>query len=362
MKVPVISSLILLGGLSSLPAIERPKSLDDINSKVDVRATSKQGKDGAQAQGQAQENLKEQGADQRNEPEAIPHVDQPPGAWLGVFSEPVDDTLRTHLGVDKGVVLDYVAPDSPAAEAGLKQHDIILKVDGVVIGSQEELREAIQGHKPEDKVTLTVLSKGEKGEREVALGERPQAVPAIPQRGGAGAEEGGPGLQFRNLRNLPNLNDLQDLNDLIPREAEMQKQLEGHMKRLEKQLREMERRGGGGLKLDFDLFKDLHQQPNNKGGGFNFNFKATSSFKFVDENGSVEMKSTNGGKEVIVKNTDGKLLFEGPWDTDQDKAAAPEDIRERVEGMNNGNEFRFNLENLPEPDVEIPKENVPDLE
>ena len=95
---------------------------------------------------------------------------------------------------------------------------------------------------------------------------------------------------------------------------------------------------------------------------FNFNFKSSSSFKFVDENGSGEMKTTEGGKEVIVKDTEGKMLFEGPWDTEQDKAAAPEGIRERIEGMNQGNRFRFQLDQLPEPDLEIPEKDKPELE
>lgn len=53
----------------------------------------------------------------------------------------------------------------------------------------------------------------------------------------------------------------------------------------------------------------------------------------VETRGSLEMKTTEKGKEVIVKDPKGKLIFEGPWDTEQDKAAAPEDIRERIESM-----------------------------
>ena len=223
-------------------------------------------------------------------------------------------------------------------------------------GSQDELREAIQAHKPGDKVTLEVLVQGGKGEREVEMAPRPQVEPDLPPRGG-GAEGRAPGFFFGDLPELPG-----DLENLIPGGGEdLQRQLEGHMKKFEKQLREMERGGGPGLKLDFDLFNDL-QRGNKEGGAFNFNFKSSSSFKFVDEHGSVEMKTTEGGKEVIVRDPGGKMLFEGPWDTEQDKAAAPEDIRERIEGMNQGNRFRFRLDQLPEPDLEIPEEDKPELE
>lgn len=347
MKVPFYASLLLALGLLPLSAIERPKSLDEDKTKEGV--STEQPKD------QLKEGDAE--ADQGNEPEAIPQVDRPAGAWLGVLSKSVGETLRIHLGVEEGVVLDYVAPGSPAAKAGLGQHDIILEVNGESIGSQDELREAIQAHKPGDKVTLAVLSKGEEGEREVEMAERPRE-PGNPPPGVIPGRERARGLLFRDLPELP-----KDLENLIPPGGgeDLQRQLEGQMKKFEKQLREMERGGGPGLKLDFDLFKDL-QRGNKEGGAFNFNFKSSSSFKFVDEKGSVEMKTTDGGKEVIVRDAEGKMLFEGPWDTEQDKAAAPEDIRERIEGMNQGNRFHFRLDQLPEPELEIPEEEKPELE
>jgi len=357
MKGPVFSSLLLLIGLSSqLPAIERPKALDDI--RPNERASRSQVQEQGQGGAQVQKRLLGQAGDL--EPEAIPQVKQAPRAWLGVLSKPIDETLGVHLGLESGVVLDYVAPDSPAAASGLLQHDIVVKVDGEPVGDQDELREAIQSHDLGAEVTLTVVSKGEEVERKVKLGERPAAVPQLPRGRGPARAEGGvelPGdLKFENLENLPELKGLKDFRG----GADLQKQLEGHMKRLEKQLRDMNRRGGAGMKLDFDLFKDL-QKPQ-KGEAFNFNFKSSSSFKFVDDEGSVEMKTTDGGKEVVVRDLEGEILFEGPWDNEQDKASAPQDIRERVEGMNKGKLFRFRLENLPNPDLEIPEEAEPELE
>ena len=354
MKVPVLSSLILLLGLSShLPAIERPKSLDDGQPKE--RAAQSQVKE------QGEDQLKE--GDRKQEPDAIPQVAQQPGAWLGVLSEPVSETLGVHLDIEVGVVLDYVAPESPAAEAGLRQHDIVTRVGGRPVGDQDELREAIQAHDPGDEVTLEVVSKGEHVERKVKLGERPVAQPAVPRGGG----DAGPGARARGGLNLeelenrfPDLRGLRDLEGLLPGGGDLQKQLDGHMRRLEKQLRDMERKGGGGLKLDFDLFNDLRKP--RKGGAFNFNFKSSSSFKFFDDKGSVEMKTQDGGKEVVVRDKGAEILFEGPWDTEQDKAAAPEAIRERIERMNDGNRFHFRLENLPEPDLEIPEQRKPELE
>lgn len=320
MKVPVLSSLILLLGLSSqLPAIERPKSLDANKPKERP----------AQAVGQ---------------PEGIPQVDQ--SAWLGVLSTQVSEILSLHLGLESGVVLSYVAPDSPASKAGLLEHDILTKVDGNAINSQDTLREQILTHEPGDEVMVDIIRKGKPEELKVTLGERPQNLPQAPQgqlipRGRLG------GLDLKRFEGLNGL----------PQGEQLEQHLEDQMKRLEEQLREMEQRGG--LKLDLKWLDNL---PKPEKGGIEFDFKSSSSFKFFDEDGSVEMKRSDGGREVIVRDKAGKLLFEGPWDTPQDKAGAPEKIRERIEQMNDGNQFHFRLENVPEPDLEIPGKKQPKLE
>src|SRR5690242_15061928 len=49
--------------------------------------------------------------------------------WIGIFASPVDDeALRSQLGL-KGdrLIVVRVAPESPSAKAGVKQHDILIK-------------------------------------------------------------------------------------------------------------------------------------------------------------------------------------------------------------------------------------------
>jgi len=50
--------------------------------------------------------------------------------------------------------------------------------------------------------------------------------------------------------------------------------------------------------------------------------------------GSIEFKSVDGGKEITARDPQGKVVWTGPWDTEQDKAGAPEDVRQRVERLN----------------------------
>ena len=86
------------------------------------------------------------------------------GAWLGVSIENTED----------GVTVMDVASGSPADDAGLRQGDVILAVDGIEIVSAEMLVETIQSYAPGDEVSLTVESRGDEREVLVTLGERPE--------------------------------------------------------------------------------------------------------------------------------------------------------------------------------------------
>jgi len=85
--------------------------------------------------------------------------DQPP-AFLGVHLAPLDEETRVHFklpaDIQRGVVLSQIVEDSPAAGAGLRAGDVIVKFDGKKVGSAEELVNAVRARKPGDKVWYLV--------------------------------------------------------------------------------------------------------------------------------------------------------------------------------------------------------------
>jgi hypothetical protein len=350
MKVSVISSFLLMLGLSSpIYAIERPPSLDEDTPKAKPANR----------------------AVQVAEPGAIPQVDQPAPAWLGVFGESADQTLTSQLGVDGGVVLRYVAKDSPAAEAGLKVHDLLTSINGKGITRQDELRATVQDCQPGDEVRLGVVSGGVKSEKTLKLTERPAKFRGIPRAPfGRNKDRDLPGDVLPDLKR-----QMEQMDQLFPNDPELQKQLEAQMEQMKKHLKELEKMPE--LKMEMELGEMLKNLPK-QGKGIHLNMKSMGSVELLDEEGSVKMKMRDGGREVEVHNKAGELLYEGPWDNEQDKAAVEPEIRERIENLNmgaNGKGFRLqigpnnmglDLDGLDadeEPDVAdekaAPKENAP---
>jgi|SRR5689334_8901026 len=85
-------------------------------------------------------------------------------------------TSRTFLGVttdedDKGARITDVTENSAAAKAGLKEGDIITKIDDTKIENQSQLSKVITGHKPDDKVTVAFLRDGKEQKVVATLGK-----------------------------------------------------------------------------------------------------------------------------------------------------------------------------------------------
>lgn len=83
--------------------------------------------------------------------------------------------LLPHGGAGQGVIVTEVIEDSPAADAGLKQGDIITAIDGQPLDSPQALTDAVAEREPGDRVTLSVYAPDGGAERqiEVRLGEHP---------------------------------------------------------------------------------------------------------------------------------------------------------------------------------------------
>lgn len=73
------------------------------------------------------------------------------------------------LGTNDGVYIQKVEDDCAAEEAGLKEGDVIVQIDGKKITKMSELQELLAAKRPGDKVSLTWLHKKDKQTKTVTL-------------------------------------------------------------------------------------------------------------------------------------------------------------------------------------------------
>ena len=84
--------------------------------------------------------------------------------WLGVDLQDVTRRLKEkqHLMVDVGAYVTDVVEDSPAEEAGIKEGDVILKLDDTTIDDSNDLTRAVQRVKPKTEVKLEIMRGSDK--------------------------------------------------------------------------------------------------------------------------------------------------------------------------------------------------------
>jgi serine protease Do len=106
--------------------------------------------------------------------------------WLGLFIHRVAPASRATLprsevSVDSlAVAVDYVVPDSPAEEGGLRAGDVLLRFAGAPFDSAVDLRRRITGTAPDKTVAITFLREGTVMERPLVVGRLPSVAPALP--------------------------------------------------------------------------------------------------------------------------------------------------------------------------------------
>jgi membrane-associated protease RseP (regulator of RpoE activity) len=137
---------------------------------------------------------------------------------LGVSVIQISPELRAYFGApgDRGVLVDSVRPDSPAAKAGVRVGDILTDVDGAAAKSATDILDAMSARKKGDAVPMAALRKGQRVELRATLED--DAGPAW--------HGGRPQMHFERFFDDGTFDHFNS--------NEMRKQLEDMQKRLEK--------------------------------------------------------------------------------------------------------------------------------
>lgn len=100
--------------------------------------------------------------------------------WVGLeLAEPEAGIVR-YFGLEPGQTTQIarVFDDSPAAEAGLKDQDIVIKVNGNAMAGPDILREVVSATEPGDSIRITVLRSGRTHAIDLRPALRDQPTPA----------------------------------------------------------------------------------------------------------------------------------------------------------------------------------------
>ncbi len=258
-------------------------------------------------------------------------------AFLGVVSGPVPAILAEHLDlkIDGGILVRAVSPDSPAELAGIVANDVITSVSGTAVKTAEEFTKLITSNKPGDSVDLEIIHKGKPVKVTVTLGNRPANFAMTEPLT----------MDQMNLDGLP-----QDMADHI-RDAigGMEFKLGGDLDNLSPQMdeaiREIQKRMRNGQSA-------LNLVPKASLDDSTTSSHSSATIRMMDNEGSIEVKSNDGSKEVTVRDPQSNVVWSGKWNTQEERAAAPDDVRRRMENLHldtesSGSTLKFNFRGKP---------------
>jgi hypothetical protein len=196
--------------------------------------------------------------------------------YLGTEVSQVDAALRTQLklGNDEvGLVVDTIDPDGPAAKAGVQRYDILTELNDQLLVNPPQLQSLVRGQKSGNEVQLTLIRQGETKTVTARLTSKEQ--PVMPRGGFVGM--GGPG---------------------------------GRMS------------GSGGMMTPGAGWRQVSG-----------NSAGSRSIWFRDAGMTLTITAQNGKLTLDAKSTDGKQLYNGAIDTEEDRDQVPADVRKRLDAL-----------------------------
>ncbi len=271
--------------------------------------------------------------------------------FIGVVTSPLGEQVRaqTTLSEDIGLSVDVVSPDSPAAKAGLKAHDILAKYDDQLLCAAVQLSALVKRTGSGNKATLTVLRAGKELPIEVTVGEHAaQAtfkVEGLNIAMGLPGQPGGPRvvagqplapeviklleeleLKGGSLNNVP-------VYGFVPRAPG------GDAPVL---LPQLPAPNASPLQPQADQFQRDQNQFQSNQNQFqrnqrivlvnpNVQSQSQSVSIVANDDGRVELRETNGKRTVTILDKAGAQQYTGPLDTREDREKIPAELRRRVE-------------------------------
>jgi hypothetical protein len=233
-----------------------------------------------------------------------------PQPYLGVITRPVEPAVSAQIGLTEGLglLIEDLAPEGPAAKAGVQKLDVLKMVNDQFVANQDQLVALVAHYGKGADVTLTIVRKGHEQKITVQIGER-----LVPER---------PSF-FEGV--LP--------RDFEPRE--MRRRIEEGVRRFQDGVRPLLPNPPGAAPAPLQP----GQPPPPAAGDGNTSraevrtntSSATAKVMLKDDSGEIEVRSENGRRTLTAKNAKGETIYDGSIDTEEQRRKLPEDVRKKLE-------------------------------
>ena len=245
-------------------------------------------------------------------------------AYLGVHTTRLDSGTSYQLGLPPGVHLqvERIVPNSPAERAGLQVFDVLIKLDDQLLINPDQLKYLLRLRNPGDHISLSLVRQGKKMSLSAELTEMPE-----------------------ELRKKTRAS-----NHLFP-SPDNPNYFNPH-----ERMREFFRRHS----FDFPFFDDtdrmphLFELPPSKLDFSDPGFSAgdddplhgtgndiqsyiysssTQQIRVNDEKGTIQWTEKDGMHFLRATDLEGKVVFEGPISTPEDRQNMPEQVEIRLRAL-----------------------------
>ncbi len=251
---------------------------------------------------------------------------------LGIIPGEVPQLVRAQLAMSgyPGIVVESMEPNGPAQKAGLRDLDIILRIGDIPISGIASLKEAVNGKNPGDQVKVQYLRGGKEQDCTLTLEE--SLYGDVPQGATAASE----GLMQKKIdqaigagrRTLPRgsaaIDDISKAFDIM--DGLMNGIADDPFERIDHIRSLMNQRMG---------MPQPQAIPTPQGSTSRSDVFSTSTASFSDAQGTIRIATNSkDGTKIYVTDPNGKVQFEGPYNTPEEKASVPPEIQKRLSNLN----------------------------
>jgi membrane-associated protease RseP (regulator of RpoE activity) len=272
----------------------------------------------------------------------------PERTWLGVGLTEPDEALVAQLGLKDGagLVVTYVAEDSPASKAGVQKNDILLEMEGQTLVVAPQLQKLVQARKEGDTVSLKLLRGGKKETVKATLGKTKVAALSDMDENTFvwNWKDAAPGAMAFSSGDHAAMADhvivlKKALEDAKVDQKRIQVEVRRSVDEARKAMEEALRTTGKAATVSGMQRKELEALA--KSGVF-VPQDASVTIRRVEKSSQSLVSTDDSGTIVLVKNPklrltahdkDGKMLFDGEVETAEQRAKIPDDLRKKVEPM-----------------------------